>query len=273
MGIKARKTALVGHAAPAAQPPRNHPSAHKRGRDMRIAVLEDDQHWRRQLVLLLERYLQQQGGGSVEPYAQADALLAAHRPGLFDLLILDCVLEGDRRTGVDVLLELRRRGDTAPAMLVTSSPDYAIAGYAADVRAYLLKPVTFGRLSAELDRLGICRQPAPQPAVRVRGVGDVAADAVSCVRAEGHYVVFRQADGSEERYRAPFGQVEEDLLACPQFFHTARGYLANLDYVERLDGTDLVFFGGARVPVSRRLVSATREALAERGFARLRGQE
>lgn len=240
---------------------------------MRIAVLEDDQHWRRQLVLLLERYLQQQGGGSVEPYAQADALLAAHRPGLFDLLILDCVLEGDRRTGVDVLLELRRRGDTAPAMLVTSSPDYAIPGYAADVRAYLLKPVTFGRLSTELDRLGICRQPAPQPAVRVRGVGDVAADAVSCVRAEGHYVVFRQADGGEERYRAPFGQVEEDLLACPQFFHTARGYLANLDYVERLDGTDLVFFGGARVPVSRRLVNATREALAERGFARLRGQE
>lgn len=65
MGIKALKTAPVGHAAPAGQPPRNHPSVHKRGRDMRIAVLEDDQHWRRQLVLLLERYLQQQGGGSV----------------------------------------------------------------------------------------------------------------------------------------------------------------------------------------------------------------
>ena len=109
---------------------------------MRIAILDDDKSCLDQLVAHTTRYLDLHGGGHVDAFDSPDGLLAAHRPGVYDLLILDCVFDKDHRSGVDVLLELRRRGDTAPAMLVASSPDYAVSGYAADVLSYLLKPVT-----------------------------------------------------------------------------------------------------------------------------------
>lgn len=127
----------------------------------RIAVLDDDRQCLDQLVEHATHYLDAHGGGHVDAFDSPDEFLLAHRPGAYDLLVFDCVFDKDRRSGVDVLLELRRRGDTTPAVLVTSSPDYAISGYAADVRAYVLKPVTYGRLAAELDRLGVALTTPP----------------------------------------------------------------------------------------------------------------
>ena len=95
----------------------------------RIAVLDDDRQCLDQLVEHATHYLDAHGGGHVDAFDSPDEFLLAHRPGAYDLLVFDCVFDKDRRSGVDVLLELRRRGDTTPAVLVTSSPDYAISGY------------------------------------------------------------------------------------------------------------------------------------------------
>lgn len=68
----------------------------------------------------------------------------------------------------------------------------------------------------------------------------------------------------------PFGRLEEELAPWPQLYHANRGLLVNLDFVSRLDDGDFVLFDGTRLPVARRQVSQAREALAERGFKRLR---
>lgn len=241
----------------------------------RIAVLDDDKQCLDQLVEHATHYLDAHGGGHVDAFGSPDDLLAAHRPGAYDLLIFDCVFDKDRRSGVDVLLELRRRGDTTPAVLVTSSPDYAISGYAAGVRAYVLKPVTYGRLAAELDRLGVAltTPPRPQSALRLPSGDVVNPETIAFAQADRHYISIYDSAGTPTRIRMPFGQFEEELTAWPQLYHANRGLLVNLDFVSRLDGGDFVLFDGTRLPVARRQLSQAREALADRGFKRLRDGE
>lgn len=238
----------------------------------RIALLDDDRRCLDQLVAHTRRHLDLHGGGSVHAFADPDDLLDTHRPGAYDLLALDCMLDGNRRSGVDVLMELRRRGDTAPAMLITSSPDFAVSGYAADVRAYLLKPVTYGRLAAELDRLGVASGPARFATVELANGYAVAPETIAYVQADRHYVRIFDSSGSQARLRMTFGQLEKELAGWPQLFYANRGLLVNLDFVSRLEDGDFVLFDGTRLPVSRRLATQAREALADRGFKRLRGE-
>ena len=241
----------------------------------RIAVLDDDRQCLDQLVEHATHYLDAHGGGHVDAFDSPDEFLLAHRPGAYDLLVFDCVFDKDRRSGVDVLLELRRRGDTTPAVLVTSSPDYAISGYAADVRAYVLKPVTYGRLAAELDRLGVAltTPPRPQSALRLPSGDVISPETIAYAQADRHYICIYDSAGVPTRIRMPFGQFEEELAAWPQLYHANRGLLVNLDFVSRLDGGDFVLFDGTRLPVARRQLSQAREALADRGFKRLRDGE
>lgn len=239
---------------------------------MRIAILDDNKDYLDQLVAHTTRYLDLHGGGHVDAFDSPDELLATHRPGAYDLLILDCIFDKDRRSGVDVLLELRRRGDTAPAMLVTSSPDYAVSGYAADARSYLLKPATYGRLAAELDRLGIADGPTQLRTVELADGCVMAPETIAYAQSDRHYVKIFDSSGALTRLRMTFGQLEEALAEWPQLFYANRGLLVNLDFVSRLDDGDFVLFDGTRLPVGRRLLTQAREALADRGFKRLRGE-
>ena len=82
-------------------------------------------------------------------------------------------------------------------------------------------------------------------------------------RSAGHYLDIHTTDGKPQRVRATFAQAEGELTGLRQFYSPARGYLVNLDMVERLDGSDLVLRGGERVPVSRRNLVQARAAWSD----------
>lgn len=239
---------------------------------MRVAVLENDGADRSLLEAHLQRYFRDAGDPPrVDSFASAESLARGFVPGAYDLLVFDCILSEHGPSGMDVLRDLRRRGEAAPAVIVSSSPDFAVEGYGAGVVAYLLKPLSYGHLQTELDRLFCTR--APRAGRTISLPGSAPFDPAECVivQSSGHYVLFRgAADAPERRLRASFSQTREELAPWPQFFQCTRGVLVNLDFVSSLDGGDFVLYDGRRVPVSRRLLSAARTAMAEQGFSRLR---
>ncbi len=89
---------------------------------------------------VLEKFVQRVAtlGLVGQHYNAVEALLAVQQRQP-DLILLD--VEMAEMTGVDFLKAL-----TAPrpqVILITASPDYAVAGFALDVLNYLLKPVAF----------------------------------------------------------------------------------------------------------------------------------
>jgi len=112
---------------------------------MRVLLVEDDL----MIAEAVRTALAQEGHLTewVRDGAAASAALGASR---FDLVLLDLGLP--RRTGLEVLAELRARSDATPVIIVTARDDVAsrIAGLDAGADDYLVKPFDLDELAARM---------------------------------------------------------------------------------------------------------------------------
>lgn len=92
-------------------------------------------------------------GFHVEVAADGDAARVAMQTGGFDLFVLDWMLPGT--DGVDLLHELRARGDQRPVLLLTArdAVDDRVRGLEAGADDYLVKPFAFAELLARIRAL------------------------------------------------------------------------------------------------------------------------
>lgn len=112
---------------------------------MRVLLVEDD----RMIAQGLQTALRQDSytvDWTADGRAAAAALHAAH----FDLVLLDLGLP--ERDGLDVLRELRRRGDATPVIIVTARDDLQdrIAGLDAGADDYIVKPFDLDEVAARM---------------------------------------------------------------------------------------------------------------------------
>ncbi len=132
---------------------------------MRVLVVEDD----RMIAKGLERALRQDGywvDGVADGRQAAEALRAAR----FDLVLLDLGLP--QRDGVEVLRELRGRGDATPVIILTARDEVQsrIAGLDAGADDYIVKPFDLDEVAARMR--SVLRRAAgrAEPRIRHRGI-------------------------------------------------------------------------------------------------------
>jgi two-component system response regulator QseB len=132
---------------------------------MRILMVEDD----RMIAKGLERALRQQGY-TVDGVADGRSAAEALRTERFDLVLLDLGLPG--RDGIEVLRELRGRGDATPVIIVTARDDVQnrIAGLDAGADDYIVKPFDLDEVAARMR--SVLRRVAGRgdPRIRHRGI-------------------------------------------------------------------------------------------------------
>ena len=112
---------------------------------MRVLLVEDDQ-----MIAEAVRTALDQDGHVVDWVRDGSAASAALRAARFDLVLLDLGLP--RRSGLEVLTELRERHDATPVIIVTARDDVAsrIAGLDAGADDYLVKPFDLDELAARM---------------------------------------------------------------------------------------------------------------------------
>ena len=112
---------------------------------MRVLLVEDDP--------MIAQGLQtapRDGGFAVDWMRDGAGAAAALRTAAFDLVLLDLGLP--RRDGIDVLRELRRRGDTTPVIILTARDDiqHRVAGLDAGADDYVVKPFDLDEVTARM---------------------------------------------------------------------------------------------------------------------------
>lgn len=116
---------------------------------MKIALVDDDIQACDHLQACLDSLL----GPSctLTCYTSGEAFLAAWRPGLFDLVILDIFMAGI--SGVEVAHTVRATDKTVKLVFCSSSNEFASESYEVNARDYLRKPFNCERVAAMLGRL------------------------------------------------------------------------------------------------------------------------
>jgi two-component system response regulator QseB len=132
---------------------------------VRVLVVEDD----RMIATGLERALRQDGY-AVDGVADGKSAAEALRTSTFDLVLLDLGLP--ERDGLEVLRELRGRGDATPVIIVTARDDVQnrIAGLDSGADDYVVKPFDLDEVAARMR--SVLRRAAGRadPCIRHRGI-------------------------------------------------------------------------------------------------------
>ena len=140
---------------------------------MRILVAEDDPGLRS----VLERGLEE-NGYVVDAVADGAEALAYLRSYHYEVAVLDWRMP--KRTGIEVLTEMRTRGDRTPVLMLTArdATEDRVEGLNRGADDYLVKPFSFAELAARITALQ--RRPAltVDPVVTA---GDLAFDPTSRV--------------------------------------------------------------------------------------------
>jgi two-component system, OmpR family, response regulator QseB len=132
---------------------------------MRVLVVEDDRMIAKGLHTALK-----QDGYAVDGVSDGASAAEALRSSRFDLVLLDLGLPG--RDGLDVLRELRGRGDATPVIIVTARDDVQnrIQGLDAGADDYIIKPFDLDEVAARMR--SVLRRAAGRgdPCIRHRGI-------------------------------------------------------------------------------------------------------
>src|SRR6267143_1255305 len=115
---------------------------------MRILVVEDE----KKVASFIKKGLQQEGYASDTVYDGQEAIQNATAFD-YDLIILDLMLP--RRSGLDVLREIRSKKANLPVLVLTAKGalEDKVAGLDAGADDYLIKPFAFAELSARIRAL------------------------------------------------------------------------------------------------------------------------
>jgi DNA-binding LytR/AlgR family response regulator len=227
---------------------------------IRIAIVEDEASYTRQLTEYLRRY-ESESGESVEisAFSDGDEIVEGYR-ARFDIILLDIQMRF--MDGITAAKEIRKADPEVVIIFITNMAQYAIAGYAVDALDYILKPVNYFAFTRQLDRAvsRIKKRSTRYITVPVKG-GALKLDVskIYYIESQGHNLFFHTASG----IHLTSGTLKEmdKMLENMHFFRGNSGYLINLEHVDGVqDSCALV--KGEKLVLSRPRRAAFMEALA-----------
>ncbi len=217
---------------------------------MKIAICDDDKEVLSQLREFVLAYAKEHLlDYTVLEFEQAEPLLeAAGRDSDIRILFLDIYMSP--LSGMDLAEKLRAAGNDCAIIFVTVSTDHYARSYEVDARHYLVKPVTYERVSQALARCENTLRASAKYALFSAGGQELPV----LLRQIRYVEVFRNqtilhAD-RDYTVRCPLETVIQKL-DDRRFYRSHRSFLINMEYIARRQGNDLCLTTGEKVPLSR----------------------
>lgn len=195
---------------------------------------------------------------------EARSLLVARH---YNLLLLDVFLGG--HNGISELGQIAA-DSTCETIVVTSSPNHALAAFGIDAVGYVLKPAAYQEVEHALDRALSRLGQVSDTLVLIRRGRAIRLDHSRIVYCEtrNHQQRIVLSDGGTELVRMSGAEMFAKLSSSSAFFRVGASYIVNLDHVRQLEGHRALMDDGSVLLVPRGSVSGLRDAY----FAYWRGK-
>ena len=227
---------------------------------IKIAICDDDREFLEKLKEMLKNYFI---NAAVKIWAfpsVKDLMNAAEEEGGFDVYILDVIMP--RINGVELGMELRRRGDRGEIIFLTTTPEYAVMSYEAKAFFYLLKPVDKNKLVAVLNQAigNVQERNKKGLAVKTRdGVKFLPFDEIMYAELRERAVAYNLVGGGRitgQYLRVPFREAVSKLLEDSRFTLCGASFCINLSYVKALENNRIVFKNNSELALSKKAVGS-----------------
>ena len=188
---------------------------------IRIAVVEDETHYKEQLVEYLRQFEQEKRVNiEIETYSDGDGIVENYE-GQFDIILLDVQMKF--MDGMSAAEEIRKMDAEVVIIFITNMPQFAIKGYAVDALDYILKPISYFQFSERLKR-AIDRMEKRESyyiTIRVKeGIKRLKVSDIYYVENQGHNLIYSTTDG-EVMTTGAMKDLEKELSSF-NFFQIGR---------------------------------------------------
>lgn len=177
-----------------------------------------------------------------------------------DLVLLDIEMPG--LDGISFAKLLRELSSKPAIAYVTSHPDYAIEGYAAQAIAYLVKPITQQQVDSLLSKIVKIMHHSESPKivfVNKQNRFVVSASEIISIEAHGHSCIVVTRDNSQ-KFPVSFVELKNELQT-PPFLRCHRGFYVNIRHLVRFDTFEFEMINGAIIPIGRSYIQEVKDAL------------
>lgn len=226
---------------------------------VRIALVEDDADYRKELTEYLKRYEQESGERfHTTTFTDGDEIVEGYRAD-YDIILMD--IEMAFMDGMTAAEHIRQMDTEVVIIFITNMSQYVMKGYRVDALDYVLKPVSYYAFSQRIDRALSRMKRRERKYVNVSGKGGfrkLDASRITYIEVRDHDLVFHTKE-EDISTKGSLSEVE-GLLKNDNFFRCNKCYLVNLEYVETVQNND-VLVGGVWIQVSRPRRKALMDAL------------
>lgn len=228
---------------------------------IRIAIVEDEEHYIKELTSFLHRYeKEQQEAFDVTIYRDGDGITAEYKAQL-DIILMDIQMKFV--DGMTAAEEIRKTDSEVVIIFITNMTQYAIRGYEVDALDYVLKPVEYFAFSQKLSRAIARIRKRKNNYIKLQIKGGVLrlnmAD-IFYVESQGHNLIYHTKN-SDYNVSGTMKDVEEELTP----FGFSRGnkcYMINLEHVDGVQDKCAIVHGKA-LQLSRPRQSAFMQKLTK----------
>lgn len=226
---------------------------------VRIALVEDDSNYRRELTEHLNRFSRECGERFTISSFTDGAEIAEGYTADFDIILMDIAMT--YMDGMSAAEAIRRLDDEVVIIFLTNMPQYAMKGYSVGALDYVLKPVSYFALSQRIQRAldRMKRRERRYISIPFKGgMRKLAVNQIAYVEVQDHDLTYHTADEALPA-KGTLSEAEA-MLGTESFFRCNKCYLVNLEYVDRVDNNSILI-GKERVQVSRARKKALLDAL------------
>lgn len=226
-----------------------------------VAVCDDEKSSREYQKMLVCQWAEKIGiNVTVDLYTSAENFIfEAEEKKDYDLLLLD--IQMGNMNGVELARLLRKKGFAGSLIFLTGVRDYAIEGYEVGAVRYLLKPIKEPVFFNVLDLVysDFSRRGTEVFVFQQSGeVQKIPFENIVYIEARGHYLHLCCKD-CEKEWKGTFSSISENFEK-KGFFCLRRGFLVNMQHVEKFTRTECILSNGEIIPVARNKYMELNEA-------------
>lgn len=217
---------------------------------LEIAIVEDEESYRKILSEYLEKYSRETGDEiHISAFTDGDEIVENYT-AKYDIILMD--IEMQFMNGMDAARKIREADTSVIIIFITNMAQYAIQGYEVDALDYVLKPISYFAFSQKIQRAVGRMKKREEHYINIvskSGVNKVAVSEIGWIESEGHRLIYHAKDQVYESTLNSLKELENELKDY-NFFRCNKGYLVNLAHVRAIrDGWAILTNG--QVMISR----------------------